>query len=444
MRAKTTTPTFTTFLTVWLGQSVSLVGSGLTSFALGVWVFERNGSITQFALIGLFVVLPRVLLSPLAGVIVDRWDRRRAMILSDAGAGLCTLTVVVLLNFRQLEVWQIFLLTAASSAFGALQWPAYTSAITLMVPKEHLGRANGIVQFGIALSEILAPALAGLLMPVIGLQGVVLIDFATFSFAVLTLLPVRFPQQELPPEKESIKLNLREELSFGIRYVAARPGLRNLLAFSAVVKFLWGMVGALITPMVLGFTTTPGLGGIISVAGFGMLAGSLVMSIWGGPPRRINGVLFFEMISGVCFLLIGLRPSFWLVAFGALGAHMTIAIVYGSNLAIWQSKVETSAQGRVFAFQQMVASAAAPLAYLLAGPLAEKVFEPLLAEGGALSGSAGQVFGVGVGRGIALLFFFMGLVKITVALLGYLNPHIRNVEDELTDSAADLPDAVTA
>ena len=173
MRDKITKPNFITFLTVWLGQSVSLVGSGLTSFALGVWVYERNGSITQFALIGLFVVLPRVLLSPLAGVIVDRWDRRRAMILSDAGAGLCTLTVVVLLNFRQLEVWQIFLLTAASSAFGALQWPAYTSAITLMVPKKHLGRANGIVQFGIALSEILAPALAGILMSVIGLQGVV-------------------------------------------------------------------------------------------------------------------------------------------------------------------------------------------------------------------------------------------------------------------------------
>ena len=132
MREKTINPSLKTFLIVWLGQSVSLVGSGLTSFALGVWVFERNGSITQFALIGLFVVLPRVLLSPFAGVIVDRWDRRRAMILSDAGAGLCTLTVLVLLNFRQIEVWHIFLLTAASSAFGALQWPAYTSTITLI------------------------------------------------------------------------------------------------------------------------------------------------------------------------------------------------------------------------------------------------------------------------------------------------------------------------
>jgi len=444
MRDNITNPTLKTFFAVWLGQSVSLIGSGLTGFALGVWAFERSGSITQFALIGLFAVLPRVLLSPLAGVLVDRWDRRRAMLLSDTGAGLCTLGVVVLLTAGRLEVWHIFVLTAASSAFSALQWPAYMAAISLLVPKQNLGRANGLVQLGRAMSEILAPALAGILMPVIGLQGVVLIDFATFGFAVLTLLPVRFPQTIKPPIEDTKKTSLREELTFGRRYVAARPGLRNLLALSAVLNFLWGLVGALITPMVLGFTTTPGLGGIISFAGFGMLAGSLVMSIWGGPRRRINGVLFFEMLSGVCFLLIGLRPAFWPVAVGALGAHMTIAIVYGSNQAIWQSKVETSVQGRVFAFQQMVASAAAPLAYLLAGPLAEKVLEPALAEGGALAGSAGQLVGVGVGRGIALLFIFMGLVKISVALLGYLNPHVRNVEDELPDSTGDLPDAVTA
>ena len=209
MRDNPTDPAFKTFLTVWLGQSVSLIGSGLTSFALGVWVFERSGSITQFALIGLFAVLPRVLLSPLAGIIVDRWDRRRAMILSDAGAGLCTLSVVLLMTAGRLEVWHIFLLTAASSAFSALQWPAYMAAITLLMPKQHLGRANGLVQLGRALSEILAPALAGILMSVIGLQGVILIDFATFGFAVLTLLPVRFPIQDLPPEKGSAKFDLR-------------------------------------------------------------------------------------------------------------------------------------------------------------------------------------------------------------------------------------------
>ena len=151
----------TIFYIVWLGQVISLVGSGLTSFALGVWVFQRTDSITQFALIGLFTVLPRVLLSPLIGPLVDRWDRRWAMILSDTGAGLSTLTIVLLLYGGRLEIWHIYLLAAVSAAFGTIQWPAYMASTTLLVPKGNLGRANGMSQFGQAASEILAPALAG-------------------------------------------------------------------------------------------------------------------------------------------------------------------------------------------------------------------------------------------------------------------------------------------
>ncbi|MGD8814610.1 MAG: MFS transporter, partial [Anaerolineales bacterium] len=166
-----------TFSIVWLGQCVSVIGSGLTSFALGVWIFERTGSVTQFALIGLFAALPRVLLSPLAGALVDRWDRRRAMILSDTGAGLSTLLLVLLLFSNRLEIWHIYLIVGTSAAFSTIQWPAYTAATTLLVAKKNLGRANGMVQFGLAASEILAPALAGVLILTVQLEGVILIDF---------------------------------------------------------------------------------------------------------------------------------------------------------------------------------------------------------------------------------------------------------------------------
>jgi MFS family permease len=208
----------------------------------------------------------------------------------------------------------------------------------------------------------------------------------------------------------------------------------GLLVFFAIVNFLWGMVGALITPMILGWTSSDVLGMIIAIAGAGMLTGSLLMSIWGGPKRRINGVLHFELLGGACFILMGLNPSFWPVAAGAFGAHVTIAIVYGSNQAIWQTKVAPDVQGRVFATQQMVARAASPLAYLLAGPLADRVFDPLLAPGGLLAGFVGQFLGVGSGRGIGLLFVLMGLVLIVITLIGRLNPRIRHVEDELPDA----------
>jgi DHA3 family macrolide efflux protein-like MFS transporter len=425
------------FPIVWAGQLVSLVGSGLSSFALGVWLFERTGSITQFALVGLFAVLPRVLLSPLAGALVDRWDRRRMMILADAGAGLATLAIALLLLAGRLDVWHIYLAVGFSAASGTAQWPAYAAATTMLVSRENLGRANGMVQLAQAVSEILAPALAGVLLLAVGLGGIILIDFVTFLVAIGTLLPIRFPPARASAEDEGRQEPLWREMAHGWSAIRVRPGLVGLLLFFAAVNFLWGMVGALIAPMILGFTSSDVLGILVSIAGAGMLAGSLVMSVWGGPQRRIHGVLGFELLSGLCFLLIGLRPSFWPIAAGAFGAHLTIAIVYGSNQAIWQSKVAPGIQGRVFAAQQMVARSATPLAYLLAGPLSERLFEPLLAPGGTLAASVGQVVGVGPGRGIGLLFVAMGVIKVIVSSAGYLHPRIRLVEDE-------LPDAVTA
>jgi hypothetical protein len=173
-----------------------------------------------------------------------------------------------------------------------------------------------------------------------------------------------------------------------------------------------------------------------------MLVGSLIMSVWGGPRRRINGVLVFELLSGACFILIGLQPSFWPVAAGVFGAHATIAIVYGSNQAIWQTKVAPGIQGRVFATQQMIARAASPLAYLLAGPLADRVFEPFMAGGGSLAISLGQVLGSGPGRGIGLLFVLMGLAKIAVSLVGMLNLRVRRVEDDLPDAVPPQAEAL--
>ena len=432
------------FLVVWLGQAISIVGSGLTSFALGLWVYERTGSVTPYALTGLFAVLPSVLLSTLAGVLVDRWDRRRVMLLSDTGAGLATLAVALLFLTGRVQVWHIYLATAVSAAFSTCQRLAYTAATVQLVSKERLGRANGLVQFGQAASEILAPALAGILLLTIKVQGVLLIDFATFLFAVTTLLLVRFQKIGIAAAGRPGEEPLWREVTYGWRYIASRPGLRGLMVFFAVVNFLWGMVGAVIVPMVLGFTSADTLGVLISIAGTGLLTGSLVMSAWGGPKRRINGVLTFEMLSGLCFLLIGLRPAFWPVAAGAFGAHLTIAIIYGSNQAIWQTKVPPGVQGKVFAAQQMIAASTRPLAYLVAGPLVDRLFEPLLIHGGPLAGNVGQIIGVGPGRGIGLLFIGMGMLKVAVTLASSLNPRIRRIEDELPDATAQDSEGIMA
>jgi DHA3 family macrolide efflux protein-like MFS transporter len=419
---------------VWFGQLVSLVGSGLTSFALGVWVYQNTGSVTQFALISFFTTLPGIALLPLAGALVDRWDRRWAMILSDSGAGLCTLTIAILLAVGQLQVWHIYILSAVSSTFSAFQWPAYSAAITLLVPKEQLGRASGMVQFGQAGAQVVSPLLAGLLVTKIQIQGVILIDFATFLFAVFTLLLVSIPRPPATAEGKAGKGSLLREAAYGWVYVRERFGLLGLLLLFAALNLSIAAATVLLTPLVLGFADASVLGSVLSVAGGGMLAGGLVMSAWGGPKRRMQGVLGGALFGGLMLVLMGLRPNAFLIAVAAFWFPFCTQVIVGCSQAIWQSKVAPDVQGRVFAIRRMVAWSSAPLAYLVAGPLVDDFFGPLLAAEGPLAGSVGQIIGVGASRGNGLLLIVLGLFVVLMTIGAYLRPRLRLVEDDLEDA----------
>ena len=425
------------FSIIWFGQLVSTLGSGMTSFALGVWIYQETGSTTLFAFNLLAYALPNLFVAPFTGALVDRLDRRWMMILSDTGAGLSTLSVALLFFTGRLEVWHIYIATAVNASFSTIQWPAYSAATTLLVPKAQLGRASGMVQIGEAMSQLISPAVAGALLVRAGLQGVVLVDFATYLFAVFTLLLVRIPSPGVSAEGQEGRGSLLKEALYGWNYITARSGLFGLLLVFAVFNFLTGLTNPLVAPMILDMTSPEVLGYLASIVGIGMLAGTLVMSAWGGPKRRIHGVLGFLMLSGLFTALFGLRPSIPLIAVAGFGLMFTMPIINGSSQAIWQSKVAPDLQGRVFSVRRMIAWSTTPLAYLLAGPLADRVFKPLLTQDGALAGSVGRVVGVGPGRGTGLLFIVIGLLSALAALSGYFNPRVRLVEDELPDAIQD-------
>ena len=425
------------FFLIWFGQLVSLIGSGLTSFALGVWVYQRTGSVTQFALISLSTTLPLIAISPLAGALIDRWNRRWSMIISDSGAGLSSLAIALLLAVGHLEIWHIYLATAVSSSFSAFQWPAYTATTTLLVPKQHLSRASGITQLGGAAARLISPVLAGVLLVTIQLKGVILLDFATFLFALVTLLSVRFPKAKSTVTREAGKGSLLQETAYGWTYITARPGLLGLLIFFAASNFLLGVVQVLVTPLVLSFASPAVLGTVLSISGIGMLVGSLVMSTWGGPQRHMNTVFGFTLLLGLCILAAGLRPSAPLFALAAFLFFFSLPIINASSQVIFQQKVAPDVQGRVFALNGAIAGSAMPLAYVVAGPLADQVFEPLMATSGPLAGSIGQLIGVGPGRGIGLLFIVMGALTMLATIAAYQYRRLRLVEDELPDAIAD-------
>ncbi len=425
------------FVPVWLGYMASLFGTDLTSFALGVWVFQRTGSATQFALISMFAVLPAVVISPLAGALVDRWDRRWVLILSDTAAATATLSIAGLLFAGRLEIWHIYVATIVNSLSGTFYRLAFTASITLLVLKQHYGRANGMARMGLALAQITAPMLAGVLVSTVQIWSVLLIDFVTFLVAVPLILMVRIPRPQATAEGKAGQGLLKQEVAYGWTYVTARPGLLGLLIFFAVLNLFLGIVQVLLTPLVLGFADAAVLGLVMGTASVGALLGGAVMSIWSGPRRRVFGIFGFALLQGMVLLLGGLQPNALLVAAAAAVVFFCSQIVITCGQAVWQSKVAPDVQGRVFAILSMIALSSLPVAYLAAGPLADRVFEPLLAVGGPLSGSIGRLIGVGPGRGIGLLYIVLGIFIALAVVGGYLYPRLRLVEFELADAVVE-------
>ncbi|MCP5099149.1 MAG: MFS transporter, partial [Chloroflexi bacterium] len=424
-----------TFFTIAFGQLISMIGTNLTTFALSIWALEQTGQISEFALINVFGRLPAILLAPVAGAIADRYDRRLVMIGSDVLAVVSTLAVAFLFWTDSLQVWHLYITAGISSVANTFQEPAYTAAITQLIPKRYLGHANGIVQFGSATGRMLALFLGGVLIVTIGLEGVLLIDFATFLFAILTLAFIRFPNTLFRMQEEP----LVREITRGWDYIIKRKGLVAMIIFFALVNFFLSMVTVMSMPLVLAFESAAVLGAVAAMLGAGMLVGGVVMGFWGGTEKRIKGMIGFVAVSGVASIVMAVQPSVIYAAIGFFGLGASGAFVDAHWRTLIQTKVGLELQGRVLSTNRMLALSTMPLGALAVGPLVDKVFEPLMAHDGLLASSVGAVIGSGAGRGIALLMIVVGLLRIILAIAGYSVGALRNMEEDLPDA---IPDAI--
>jgi DHA3 family macrolide efflux protein-like MFS transporter len=425
------------FLLIWFGQVVSNLGSGLSSFALGVWVFKTTRSATAYSLIILFAFLPSTLLSPIAGALTDRWGQRKVMLLSNYGAGACTLAMALLYWGGQLAIWHVYVIVFASRCFSVFQYPAFSAATALLVPRRQLVRANGMAQLGPAAAQIAAPLLAAVLMEVIGLGGVILVDASSFLFAAATLIAIAIPRPAVSAAGREGSGTLLHESIYGWTYIRQRPGLLALLLFFAFANFCLTVVQILITPLVLSFSSAKTLGAVLTLGAAGAVLGGIALGLWGGGSlRRIQVIMAFTVLEGATLLLGGLRPSVVLVAAATSIALFAMPIIRGSSEALWQVKVPQDLQGRVFAIRRMIAGVAFPLAAAAAGPLSDRVFEPLLVPGGLLAGSVGLVLGVGGGGGwgTGLLFMMLGVLTILSVAVARAYRPLREVETSLPDA----------
>lgn len=424
------------FLIIWIGQCISYIGTGMTRFAMTVWAYQVTGSAEALAMVGFFSFVPIMLMTPFAGALTDRWDRKTVIILSDVGAALATGIVAVLFFTDMLQVWHLMVAGAVGGLFEAFQWPALSASITNMVNKKNYTRANGLLSLADSTSRIAAPLLAGVLIAVTGLGSILIVDIITCAIAVGTLLLVHIAKPSGMESAPATFGNLLRDAAFGFVYIWRRGSLLAMALAFFFVNFFNDLSWILIAPMLLTRTgDSAALAIVQSAVGVGGIIGGIVLSTWGGSKRRIDAMLIGFMLSGLFgTALMGLGRSLpvWMAA--GFFIMFFMPIVGGSSQAIWQSKVEPALQGRVFAARRVTAQVSAPLGMVLGGVLADRIFEPMMQDAGSLGARLfAPLVGTDPGAGMAILFVAAGLAAALVGVIGYFVPVLRDVEKILPD-----------
>ena len=422
-----------TFTIIWMGQVASILGSRMTNFAVIIWAWQLTGEATPLSLLAFFTEIPILLVSVFAGAIVDRWNRKWLMMLGDVMAGLSTVVILWLFLSDHLAIWHLYFTGAVNGLFGYLQELAFSASQTLIVPKQHyirVGAMGSIKNFG---AGVFAPALAGFLYSRIGLSGILVLDLITFLIAIGTLSLVSIPQPQ--PSNQPEPSQRWQQLTVGFRYLWERPSLIALQGFALSYVF-FDTASAVVAPMILARSgnNTALLGSVQGAVGLGGLIGAILLSIWGGPKRRIHGLLIGRALVFGGEMILGLThvPAVWVGA--NFGAGLFKPLANSSENALWLSKVEPTVQGRVFAASSFLTGLTSPLGFLIAGPLADLVFEPAMMPGGSLAPLLGGIFGTEAGSGMALQLTLFSLVVVLICLGSYAFPALRNIEDILPDS----------
>ena len=424
-------PWMRTFVLLTLGQTISAVGTQLTAFGLGVTILQQTGSVTLFSTVILAASIPGIVVAPLAGMLTDRWNRRLTLLLGHVGAGLCVVGMVVAHHLNALGIGVIIPALMLKAVFDNFVLAAFTSCAVALVPKDRLDRANSLIQLCAGVGQIAAPTLAGLLLPSVGLGGILLIDVATFAYAAVVLVFLRIPTTD--PSKErarnteneeagaheaegGLRGMLRETMA-GLAYLRGKRGLVALIALGTFATFLFGSVEILFSPLVLAFGSVQDLGYVESIGGVGLLVGGIALTLLPPARRRVRRLLGYMTLQGAILLIAVAKPSVFLAAIGSFGLLFAFPFTMASGQAIWQTCVPLELQGRVAAVRGAASTTSFAIATLLAGPLADRLFEPAMASGGLLASSLGALLGIGHGRGVALLMAIFGALMLAAVLI---------------------------
>lgn len=425
------------FYFVLFGQAFVLLGSSLVNFGLGVWAYETAGRVSDFTYIAIAASLPGILLGPVVGTFIDRWPRKLMLLISQLVCAAVSLILAILFWQGSLELWHILAVVPLSSIGGMALQVGFTSTISMVVPKESLPRANGVLGLTFGSIQLAGPLMAGIAIDRIGLEGVFAINLASFVIGLLTLAVASLPSPPRENPDEVFKMShIWRDMVEAYRYLRDMPGVLGGLYLFALILFNVSIVQVLFLPLILTIGTKTDLGFVQSMCGVGTLVGGILMVVWKGARRKMLVILGAAGSMSAAMIVIPMTTAIPLLALGGFCVMMLAPVVATSSQTLWQQKINPAFQGRVFSFRNTVIRTNQPVAFLAAGWLADRWFEPWMQEGAWLAQVFGEWWGVGEGRGVALLISLVGLISVLLVLATLCVRRVRRVDLDIPDFEA--------
>ena len=414
------------FIILWLGEFISTIGSGMTSFAIGIYIYQLTKSVTLVSIATLLAYLPTILLNPLGGILADRYDRRLMMILGDLLSALGLLYILISINLGNNSVMPIFIGITISSVFISLLEPAYKATVTDLLTEDEYAKASGMVQIAGAAKYLISPAIAGIILSFSDIRIILIIDILTIFITVFSASYVRSAISIVKPNKDNF--NFFKEFKEGFKALTVNKGVMDMIVLMGFMCFFIAFIQTLMTPMILAFADSKTLGIMESVSAIGMVVGSIVIGIIKIKKNYVRILVFSLIMSGIFMGLVGVTTNIIFILIACILFFSTLPFVNTCADVLIRINIPNEVQGRAWGIISVLTQVGYVAAYCVCGVLADKVFGPMLMEGGILAGTIGKIIGVGQGRGIGFMLIIAGIIMVITAFVLGNRKNIKQME----------------
>ena len=418
------------FYKLWLGELISNIGSGMTAFALSVYVYEKTGSVSYISLITLLSFMPSIILSPIGGLLADRYDRRLLMIIGDLFSGLGLVYILWNIQAGEKSIVPIFVGITFSSIFTSLLEPSYRATLTDILDEENYAKASGLIQAAGSAKYLISPVIAGMILSVADIRVILLLDILTFITTCLMIFLVR---KSMNSEMQNYKKDSFKGLLEGLFIIKENRGVYSLVIIMFFVCFFMGFIQILIRPMILALSSVKTAGMMESLCAAGLLIGSLWIGIAGIKKNYSKILAVACFFCGIFMSMTGVNENLAIIGISTFLFFSTLPFMNSCADVLVRVSVPNELQGRVWGLISLITQMGKVTAYIISGVMADYIFEPMFNKNGILVENIGMIIGTGKGRGIGFMLILSGIGMLIMAIVIWKNGEIREVSEKCVD-----------